>query len=57
MGTNQTTVTTTTIGGAATLVLVWTAGQLGLDMPAEIGGAIVLLGTGLAGRIWPRSTQ
>lgn len=32
--------------GAATIVLIWLAGVLGLDVPAEIAGALVLLISG-----------
>jgi putative flippase GtrA len=29
------------IGGAAALVIIWVAGLLGLDVPAEVAAAIV----------------
>lgn len=32
--------------GAGTIVLIWVAGLLGLDMPPEIAGALVLLISG-----------
>lgn len=32
--------------GAASLVLLWLAGQLGIDLPPEVAGALVLLVAG-----------
>ena len=37
------------IAGMATTVLVWGAGQLGVDLPPEIAGAIVGLAMFVAG--------
>ena len=34
--------------GAATLVLLWVASLLGVEMPEPVAGAIVLLASGLA---------
>lgn len=34
--------------GSAAIVLLWIAGQLGLDVPPEIAGAFVLLLSGAA---------
>lgn len=31
------------IGGAAAVLIVWTAGELGVEMPAEVGAAIATL--------------
>lgn len=39
--------------GAAVLVLLWIAGLLGLELPPEVAGAIVLLAT--AGAAWLKS--
>lgn len=37
--------TTTGAAGAAGLLIVWGAGELGLEVPAEVAGAFVLLVT------------
>lgn len=34
--------------GAAALALIWTLGQFGIDMPAEVAGGFVLLAFGAA---------
>ena len=31
------------IGGSAAVLIVWIAGQFGVDMPAEVGAAIAAL--------------
>lgn len=31
------------VGGSAGIVLVWVLGQLGIDMPVEVAGAVVAL--------------
>lgn len=33
--------------GAGVIVLIWAAGMLGVDLPAEVAAAAVLLGAGL----------
>jgi hypothetical protein len=38
---------------AVVLVLVWIAGMLGLEVPTEVAGALVLLGGTLAGWLMP----
>ncbi|MCU4295807.1 hypothetical protein D3I60_01705 [Brevibacterium permense] len=37
--------TTTGAAGAATLLIVWGAGQLGVDVPGDVAAAAVLLTT------------
>lgn len=37
--------TTTGAAGAATLLIVWGAGQLGVEIPADVAAAAVLLAT------------
>lgn len=37
--------------GAAALVLVWTLGQFGVDMPAEVAAGVAVLVSWLAGYI------
>jgi hypothetical protein len=46
---NQTSVSTVTVGGAATVVLLWVAGEAGVEMTEIVAGAIVVLGTALVG--------
>lgn len=41
--------------GAAVLVLLWLAGLMGLDLPPEVAGALVLLAT--AGAAWLKSDR
>lgn len=47
----------TGVAGAAGIVIVWIAGLFGLDIPAEVAGAIVLLisaiGALVGGKIVP----
>ena len=43
---NETTVTTGAIGGAASIVTLFVAGKLGVsDIPAEVGAAVAVLFT------------
>jgi hypothetical protein len=51
---NETTVGTVTAAGAATAVLLWVAGQLGVDMDVTVATAIVVLVSGLVGRFLPK---
>lgn len=47
--TPQPKVTAGGIAGGAALIIVWVAGLFGLDVPAEVAGAIVLVaGSGAA---------
>lgn len=48
--------TTLTTAGAAVTVLVWLAGLVGVDMPAEVAAALVVVVTGLAAWAIPQRT-
>jgi hypothetical protein len=52
--TNDTTVSATAIGGALSVVTLFVASQLGLDAPVEVGGAVAVLFTTVAGLVLPR---
>jgi hypothetical protein len=51
---NTTTVATVTTGGAATALILWVAGQLGVEMDVTVATAIVVLVTGLVGTFLPK---
>lgn len=49
-------VAATTVAGAVTLVLVWIAGMLGLEVPPEVSSAVTLLIAAAAGYLTPSRT-
>jgi hypothetical protein len=51
---NETTAKTVTAGGAATAVVLWVAGQLGVEMDVGVATAIVVLVTGLVAAFLPK---
>jgi hypothetical protein len=51
---NTTTVATVTTGGAATALILWVAGQLGVEMDVTVATAIVVLVTALVGTFVPQ---
>jgi hypothetical protein len=53
---NQTTVAAVTTGGAATALILWAAGQLGVEMDVTVATAIVVLVTGLVGMFLPKQS-
>lgn len=53
--TTKTTVGATVAGGAAGLVVTWAIGAFaGVEVPAEVGGALSTLGAFAFGLIFPR---
>lgn len=45
-----------TVAGAVTVILVWILGELGVDVPAEVGSSITVVFSAIAGYFAPRST-
>jgi hypothetical protein len=54
---NQTTAKTVTAGGSATAVVLWVAGQLGLEMDVTVATAIVVLVTSLVATFLPKPPE
>jgi hypothetical protein len=48
---NETTVGTVTVAGAASVVLLYIAGQVGIEMTEVVAGAFVVLGSAVVGLI------
>lgn len=54
---NTTTVGTVTVSGAATALILWVAGQLGVDMDVTVATAIVVLVTAAAATYLPKKGE
>lgn len=45
------------VGGAAALILVWAAGQFGVDLPQPVANAIVVVSVFAVGWVVPSKTS
>lgn len=55
--TNDTTVSVTTVAGSMTVVAVFAATTLGLDVPAAVASAVSVLFTAGLGLVLPRTSK
>jgi hypothetical protein len=51
---NDTTVSVSAVGGALAVVATFVAGQLGVELPAEVGAAVAVVVTATLGSLLPR---